>query len=206
METPIKPSVVTGAGRCGTSAFMRFIIAAKGPESVITRKRLPANATFTYTEGFNAGYEYTLNLESSDEEFQCAPKFIKDPRFCVTIRGLIEKNKVIPEHLFILIRDYKKSARSRIKNGLEWNAQGPIRQFDQKYDRLKNQEIFMQRAIGYLINTVAMFDVPHTIISFPRFVKDKDYFYNKLKGTTLDPLDYDFDEAYKIFDPQLVHH
>lgn len=206
METPISPTIVTGGGRCGTTAFMRFIQKAKGMDSCVSDAIVNENATLVYTKRTAAGYEYTLNPTSPPEVFEYCPDFIKAPTFCINLNSLILGNKVDPKHVFVLIRDYKKAAKSRIDNGLHWLSFRHVNQCDSKYDDFKNQEIFMQRAIGVLFCTISKFDIPHTIIRFPDFVNNKDYLHKKLKGTPLEPSEYDFDLAFAEFNTDLVHY
>lgn len=221
MKTPPNRVIVTGAGRCGTTALMKFFTKSVGSDSVIskmpvfkknstfmpdTSRGAIANATKCYNSRTRAGIEYTLTSKSTQEEFELSPYIIKDPRLCVELKQILRTDKLRVDHLFILIRDFKKSARSRVKNKLLWSKQKHIAQCDTRYDTLKNATIFKQRVIGNLMETVAEFDIPHTILHFPTFIENKEYLFKKLIGTPVESSRAKFDEAFSVFDKNLIEH
>ena len=206
METPISPTIITGGGRCGTTAFMRFIHKAKGFDACFSDALIHENSTTVFSANHHGGYEYFLTSDSPDDAFRHCPQFIKSPKFTVHLNSLINEGKVLPNHVFLLIRDYKKSAKSRLDRNLLYLEDKNLRQYNSRYSDLKNQEIFFQRCIGIVMDTISKHDLNFTVLRFPDFINNKEYLYKKLKGTPLDPSGYDFDEAFSEFNPEFVNY
>ena len=216
MKTPVKRVLVTGTGRSGTSAFMKFVGKSHGVESIFCRDAglgankenifRNVNQTMIWNPETRAGHEFFLDSNCSDEIFQQSPYVIKNPSFCAELKGLLLTGKIEVEHIFVLIRDYKKSALSRKKDGLPLMSLKHIRQNDSRYDVLKNTTIFHQRLIGNLFETIAEYDIPHTVVHFPTFVGNADYLFKKLKNTPLELSRDKFDQAFPVLDKNLVNH
>ena len=209
-----KRVLVTGAGRCGTSAFMKFLHGYINDELLfnerqhcftVNEEKIMGNTTKFWNPFFNAGLEYVIDEFSPDKVIFDSPYIFKDPRLCSGLRLILEKKRIKIDHLFILIRDYRKSALSRQKNQMWFTKWKSLACEDEKKSMLENQIEFNERSIGRLMETVAIYDVPHTIIQFPRFAKDSKYLQNKLKGTPLEIPDELMDDAFSIFDEKQIN-
>jgi len=217
MENIPNKVLVTGAGRSGTSAFMKFIYqyidrkllvssqASSHHSSDARDLSFNANLTREWNTTRNAGLEYLIEKNSQKEIIQNAPYIFKDPRICVTLDWICKKRIFNVEHVFVLIRDYKKSALSRQDKDMWWLEYSSIRCANSNKSMLSNQVDFNQRMIGKLMETIAVYDIPHTVIHFPRFIEDKDYLYNKLKDTPLSISKEKLNSAFKVLDKNQVN-
>lgn len=180
--------MVTGTGRCGTSAFMRFVGEYRGDDVVSFHETSEPwrNTSNYWNPEANAGIEYVIDRDSSDGDVANSPYILKDTRLCHSLGGILRARILRVDHLFILIRDYRKSAMSRQKRGMWFTDSGPVRCADERKSPLRNQIEFNQRVVGVLMETVAEHDVPHTVLHFPTFMQDGDYLFRKLRGTPLE--------------------
>ena len=106
---------------------------------------------------------------------------------------------------FILIRNYRHSALSRQKRNLWWSEYKGLRCVSSEKTRLQNQIEFNERCIGKLMETVAEYDIPHTILHFPRFIEDKEYLFNKLQNTPLQISQEQIESSFDVFDRKQVN-
>ena len=197
--------LITGTGRCGTSAFIKFLSLVHGESKTCTNFQVPENATMWWNNEANAGMEYVIHKNSSREHLDNAPYIIKDTRLCYNLDGLLKKEMIFVDHLFVLIRDYRNSAKSRKENGLLILEGGGVRCIDERKSSLKNQIEFNQRVIGVLMETIARYDIPHTVIHFPTFVLNREYLRSKIKGTPIDCNDDVFIRSFEVFDEKKVN-
>tara|TARA_R100000278_G_C5448816_1_gene156533 strand:- start:383 stop:1030 length:648 start_codon:yes stop_codon:yes gene_type:complete len=209
-----KRVLITGTGRCGTSAFVKFLreyidlnLLCTTQQHYFVRDNDPimGNTTTEWNVDANAGLEYVLDHHSSDDVFQNSPYIFKDTRLCSGLDQILKNKKMEVEHLFILIRDYRKSALSRKNKDMWFTEWGSIRCKDERKSKLQNQIEFNQRSIGKLMETVAIYDVPHTVIHFPRFAEESGYLARKLRNTPLAiPAD-KLQSAFAIFDKDQIN-
>lgn len=165
--------LVTGTGRSGTSAMMKLL----------------HNMGFTDTTNcyFNkkvmGGLELALgkgSLNSSEIDFNNLPPIIKDPRFTVQIQQIMKDNpKLKINKALVCVRELEKSAKSRLKKGLNWYQDESMPEAFGK-SNLQKQIVFNQRILGNFLCQCAIFDIPLVLIEFPRFVYEKEYTYRKL--------------------------
>jgi hypothetical protein len=104
------------------------------------------------------------------------------------------------EHVIITSRkfsDFRKSARLH-----DIHTRGYIRY---KFQILKELERWIGYAMYTTINQCEQADIPYTIIEFPRFTTDFDYFYHKFYETELVDSAYLHDVWTKIVDKDKVH-
>ena len=197
--------LITGTGRCGTSAFIKFLSIVHGRTKTCTDILIPQNGTLWWNNEANAGMEYVIDKNSSSEHLEKAPYIIKDTRLCCSLGGLLKKDMISVDHLFLLVRDYRKSAKSRVDNNLVMLETGSVRCIDERKSSLRNQIEFNQRVVGVLMETIARYDIPHTVIHFPQMVMDREYLRSKITGTPIDCDDEAFNRSFEVFDEKKVH-
>ena len=135
-----------------------------------------------------------------------APRVIKSPRLSSELGPMLEQGLVEIEHVIIPVRDLDVAAASRIRAssyGRSLNAHGGLL-WGQK--RASSQRGALADMLSQLLITVARFDVPHTLLYFPRFASDPQYTFQRL--SPLDPnltLDDYARVMHSRFDPAHVH-
>ena len=215
MKTKPNRVLVTGAGRSGTSALMKFFHQYIDSDLLSSHHKhllrgdhgsWEANSCLMWNAKANAGLEYVIDETSSQESVDKSPYIFKDPRLCISLKKIMQNNMLNVDHLFICIRDYRKSAQSRKNKNLFFTEWKSLRCKDERKSMLRNQIEFNERAIGRLMETVAEYDISHTILSFPRFIRDKEYFFNKLKNTPVAINREDLDSAFSVFDEKQVNY
>ena len=217
MENIPNKVLVTGAGRSGTSAFMKFLYEYIDTDLLISKQNSShydikskdmsynANLTREWNLSSNAGLEYIIEKNSSKSIVDGSPYIFKDPRICVTLDWICKKRIFNVEHVFVLIRDYKKSALSRQDKDMWWLEYSSIRCANPNKSTLSNQVDFNQRMIGKLMEAISIYDIPHTIINFPKFVENKEYLYEKLKGTPLQIKKEKMNSAFNVLEKKQVN-
>ena len=203
-----KKILITGAGRCRTSVFMRFLHKYLDHSLFISKSRtiengFPINLAGFWNHKFNAGFEYVINKFSKDIDIELSPKIFKDPRLTNTLYDLISERSLNVQHLFILIRDYEKSALSRKKKDMWFFDEKRLN--DKSKTKLQHQIEFNKIQIAEIMLTVAEYDIPHTILSFPKFAEDKNYLYKKLKNTPLNISKQKLDLCFSVFDKSQIN-
>ena len=130
-------------------------------------------------ERINAGLEF--RIESPN-----APRIIKDPNLSRRLGGLLDRGEVEVEHVIIPVRDLDVAVASRVRNtkyGSNLHTFGGL--FGTA--RATRQREALALLFYELLYTVARYDIPHTLLLFPRFTEDWEYTYEKL--SFLDPGD-----------------
>ena len=129
-------------------------------------------------ESCNAGMEILPSTPGS-------PYIVKSPYLCELLFDDLKAGRIIVDHAFIPIRKLRDAAASRvaiqarmkdaeqahwfgIPGGL-WGTQNP-----------KMQGAALAKQFYRLMYTLTVFDVPHTLIEFPRLAFDPNYLYTKL--------------------------
>lgn len=207
MNSIPKRVLVTGAGRCGTSAFMQLMTLVHGKDKVFCPASVNAtytNTTHYWNDDLNAGMEYIITDKSSHYDIKNSPYIIKDPRLCCELSYVLKKNLIEVEHIFVLIRDYRKSAQSRKSKDIIILENRTVRCTDSRKSILRNQIEYNQRVIGVLMETISLYDLNHTIINFPRFVDDEEYLYEKLVNTPLSCSREDLSSCFRVLDTKKV--
>ncbi len=161
--------VITGTGRAGTTLLVQ----------VLTDLGLDTGfpADHTVDERVHAGLEF--RIESPN-----APRIIKDPNLSRRLGGLLERGEVEIEHVIIPVRDLDVAVASRVRNtkyGSNLHTFGGL--FGTP--RATKQREALALLFYELLYTVTRYDLPHTLLLFPRFTEDWEYTYAKL--SFLDP-------------------
>lgn len=207
MNSIPKRVLVTGAGRCGTSAFMQLMILLHGESKSICQyidNDSWKNATNYWNDEIGAGMEYIISEKSSDSEIRNSPYIIKDPRLCCELSYILKKKLIDVEHIFVFIRDYRKSAQSRKSKDIFMLENRTVRCKDNKKSMIRNQIEYNQRVIGVLMETISLYDLKHTVINFPTFVDNEEYLYEKLVNTPLSCSREDLSSCFRILDTKKV--
>lgn len=168
--------IITGPGRAGTSFLMQLLT------------RLDINTGFEpYNEPFNtdwrAGCEwvinYDLNEQTSDElhqRFEDAPKVLKACEWTLFLKGLLKLGVIEVDHIIMPVRDLYKAAQSRLDAGLDWMVQSDL----EDEDRTIDQMYINAMALGLGVEVCMLYEIPCTMMLFPRLVECEEYCYYKL--------------------------
>ena len=174
-QKPLRDRVlVTGTGRCGTSFIMQALTVAGEPTGFSSpmERFYPLNM---------AGQETILPTDASHDYMAKYERFkvIKDPRLCFTLRTLLKNDSISVDHVYVMIRDIHGASLSRVKKNL---LLLPPDQTDfSPHGMLEGQTIFMYEAFGVLMETLALHEIDHTFIEFPRCLTDAEYMYHQIR-------------------------
>lgn len=204
--------IISGTGRSGTTFLVQLLSELK----LDTGYTDPAAFI---DPGCRAGLEKDLRDPS-------APYIIKSPWLCDYLGEVLEQGEVVIDHAIIPMRDLFAAAESRrfvvreAGGGVEpdqvwgglWHTKDP-----------SAQETILTLQLYNLIESLSRYDIPVTLLSFPRLATDADYLYKKLffllkrpiagplisaaKLLRLDRISYaDFLSAFrKVSRPELIH-
>jgi hypothetical protein len=163
-EAPPAKIVITGTGRAGTTLLVALL------------SDLGLDTSFEpgvqINEEHRAGLERTLRAAGG-------PRIVKTPNLGTRMREALRSGEVRVEHVIIPVRDLDVAAASRVRAadyGRRSEAQGGLwgtKQYWRQRDALAAQ-------LGELVVTLSEFELPHTLLAFPRFANDWEYTYDKL--------------------------
>lgn len=162
-KKPHSKVIITGPGRSGTTFLIRLL------------SRLDVNTGFPSdyeklapgTRG--AGCEHII--VDMPIYSQVTPYVLKSPEWCFLLRSFLEKKILAVDHVLIPIRDLETAAKSRIDVDLLWKMEEPD---------LIHQTAIHRAALGTLMETIALHDIPFTFMKFPLLTKDLNYCYDCL--------------------------
>jgi len=170
--------LITGTGRCGTTFLIKL---------------------FSFLD-FDTGYNrdnYNLSISSNcnsgmEREYTENYYILKNPFFMSNIENIIKDTSITIKYVIIPIRDFKMSAKSRLKHGKEagglWNAEDELSQIN-FYENIFQDYIFISNK--YNINTI--------FIDFDKMINDKTYLFNTLK-IILDEKNIDLETFSRVYD------
>lgn len=173
--------VITGTGRCGTTLLVQLLT------------RLGRDTGFSLDSYIDP--RASAGLEKSIES-PSAPRIVKDPSLCTRLGPLLDQGLVKVEHVIIPIREFDVAVASRIRAssyGLRPTAPGGL--LDVIIPSAQKEKL--RSAFYELMHTVARFDLPFTLLAFPRFAKDWEYTYEKLAFMLEDVSPEQFREAFE---------
>lgn len=193
-------TLVVGTGRCGTTFLIQLLtqagcdtgliyenntwytdrhqrvgeIAADG--EVLSVIREPERGKFvTYDAEIRAGCEYHIACSDSAETIANElPEYIKNPRLAMSLGKLLSRGLIKVRHVIVPTRDLDDVALSKKQL---------FRYPDQPFYAAQRVELWQQSAqqLGALMTTLGQYDIPFTLLSFPRMVLDPDYLFAKLQ-------------------------
>jgi hypothetical protein len=115
------------------------------------------------------------------------PYVIKEPQMCADIDLRIKTLNLDVDHVYVLLRrpgpqaaalEFMKSRIHRIDpDDPDWWLQHEglnVRDLDRVTEAIATREL-------QVVNLLAEMDVPHTLVSYPRFAADVDYAYSKVR-------------------------
>ena len=162
--------VITGTGRAGTTLLV----------SVLTHLGLDTGEADGKLSGVDARTRGGLEslLDSPD-----APRIVKDTTLPFRLGKLLEAGTVSVSHVIVPIRSLDLAAASRVRGsnygrnifarGGLWGTVNPVKQRDA-----------LAVMLYELMFTIAKYELPHTLLEFPRFTTDWEYTHRALSFLT----------------------
>jgi len=129
-----------------------------------------------YSEKVRAGCEVHLSENDTAATIEMLPEVIKNPRLAVQLEPMLQKKLITVAHVLVPVRDLGSVAVSKRQVG----RNAPEEVWYHADTVAVRQESAMQ--LGELVTTLICRDIPHTFLSFPRFVTDPFYCYRLLCG------------------------
>lgn len=187
--------IISGTGRAGTT-FLVQLLTALGLDTGF------ADTASGVSPNCNAGMEWDIRRPE-------APYIVKSPFLCGELDDLLEAKRVIIDHAIVPVRDLYSAAESRrdvarktdktlypdgVPGGL-WLT-----------DRPERQEAVLVTQLYKLVYALAKWDIPMTLLYFPRLAREPEYLYEKI-GFALKGISYQaFLRGYgQVVRPELVH-
>lgn len=159
--------LLVGPGRVGGTLLMQ----------IFTELGLPTGFDKGIKIDFHKGERYEWPCRGTRERTPF-PYIIKEPKMCTDIDLRVDKKKWDVDHVYILLRQpgpiacaLDFMARDKPKG---WEHRLEVRDLD------RAERGFMRR-IMQVTHLVAHMDVPHTLVSYPRWAEDPIYFSSKFK-------------------------
>jgi len=136
------------------------------------------------------------------------PRVVKSPFACEKLAVALERKLYKVDHCFVPMRDLYSAAESRrrisrnhgnlnaneVPGGI-WNVGRP-----------EEQENELARKLYHLILTLARYNIPHTLLDFPRLVNDSEYLWTCLSPVFPMIRKSDFSSAFNdLVRPDWVH-
>jgi hypothetical protein len=189
-RTPEPKVVIAGTGRAGTTLLVQILTdlgldTGFAPDAAIDERS-------------HAGLERSVWRDS-------APRIVKDPTLSMHLGRFLDEGKASIEHVIVPMRDLDVASASRIRAtryGTDPFARGGL--FGTR--RTTNQREALALLFYELFDTITRYDLPHTLLRFPRFADDWEYTYEKL--SFLDP-SIERDRWREVIsarvDPSLIH-
>lgn len=155
----MKPNlvVIAGPGRAGTSCLMLMLIKL-GLDTGLDENSF--NANWRAGCEVTAGRNFFSNVLSIIRQIDSLPRIVKSPHWCFALRHVVDLDLATIEHVFIPVRYAPEAAISRIKVGLTWNA-----------DNVTKQIAVHEQALGTLLETCILHDIPYTTLKFPAYLQ-----------------------------------
>jgi hypothetical protein len=156
--------VITGTGRAGTTLLVQ----------VLTDLGLDTG----FTADAKADPQSRGGLEKSITD-PSAPWIVKSPSLSTELGRLLDEQQVVVEHVIVPIRDLDVAAASRVRTtsyGTNLRTTGGLL----GTPRATRQRAALAAAEYELFYTIARFDLPHTLLYFPRFAQDWEYTHRRL--------------------------
>jgi len=213
---PSHKIIISGTGRAGTT-FLVQLLTELGLDTGFTPDKIHRHID-RHSHG---GLEWNLDgqqgrptmrsflrhpkhaLVSMFSESKSTPYILKNPAFCDTLESVITEGRITIDHAYIPVRNLEAAALSRIRvGGTMGSTPGGI----WKTNNPERQKAVLAEMFFGLIYTLALHDIPHTFLLFPRLTKDWSYTYQKLEFLVGGVGAETFRTAFtRTADPGLVH-
>jgi hypothetical protein len=163
---PVHKLLITGTGRAGTTFLVQLFT-----ELGLDTGYRPGTPSDDYFDHCSAGLEQSIGVEAS-------PYIVKNPAFCETLPGLVATGRFAIDHVLVPVRQLDEAAQSRIRvGGRDGQVPGGLLG---TADPTAQKGILAERFHG-LMHSLAVHDIPHTLLHFPRLATDPDYAWAKLR-------------------------
>jgi hypothetical protein len=191
MAEPIHKIIITGTGRAGTT-FLVQLLTELGLDTGYTRKTWSRD----YFEHCDAGLEFDVLAKD-------APYIVKNPDFCETLPGLLATGRFKVDHVLVPVRELDAAAQSRIRvGGADGNVPGGLVGTADP----AAQKGVLAESFHRLMYTLTEYDIPYTLLHFPRIVRDPEYTREKLQFLVPGIDGNTFDAAFRgAAQPKLIH-
>lgn len=182
--------IITGTGRAGTTFLVR-LLTELGLDTGFTRETWVRS----YDEHCAAGLEHTGHEARR-------PRIIKNPALCETLDRLVRERTLRVAHAIVPIRELGEVAASRATVGGSGATPGGLWGATQ----IDEQRSFLAEKFHQLMHTLAVHEIPCTLLQFPRFVRDPAYLQRQLAWLLAGVSEADFRAAFaRTAQPELVH-
>lgn len=186
--------IITGTGRAGTT-FLLQLLMRLGMDTGYTEESFEI---FTHS---NAGSEWDIARDD-------APYVVKSPWLCDTLEDMILRHNVAIDHAIIPVRNLHDAAESRraVVQRVRAQAGDQLPGGLMYTDVPELQEAVLAAKQMKLLETLAKYDIKHSLLYFPKLALDSDYLLQKLSAVfgPLDPLQF-LDAFNKTSRPGMIH-
>jgi hypothetical protein len=184
--------VITGTGRAGTTVLVR-ILDALGLDTGLDSGKLKP-----YMPGVRAGLE--CRVDDPD-----APTIVKDMTLGFRMRQILEEGEVSIAHVLIPTRRLDIAVASRVR-AADYGRRPFRRGALTGTLHATEQEQVLVRMQDEIVDALTEFDVPYTMLEFPRFATDAAYAHEKLAvvapGASADDIRSALDRCVR---PEMIH-
>jgi glycosyltransferase involved in cell wall biosynthesis len=196
--------IITGTGRSGTT-FLVKLLTYLGLDTGFTSDYLPQ-------KGYRRSYSIYENSKGGLEHQGLGgnlPYIIKNPKLMWQLPELLKNSSVVIDHIILPMRDIHAASESRrvnVRNASEIEDPRTVPGgLEGVTDPQKQEEFFLEKYYEFS-HFISTYNIPVTLLQYPRIVSDRDYLFNKLcrvfKGIDKN----EFDNAFNnILEPSLVH-
>jgi len=157
--------IITGTGRAGTTFLVR-LLTELGLDTGYTAE--------TWREEYHEHCEAGLEKDLEDP---AAPYIVKSPELRDTLAAVLARGQIVIDCALIPIRRLEDAALSRIRVGGDGHTPGGLIGTADP----QQQKAVLAEGFHHLVETLAVHEIPHVFLHFPRFAQDPDYAYAKLK-------------------------
>lgn len=195
-ESKSNKVVITGPGRSGTT-FLMLLLGELGFDIGQRDTLSPLNGVS------HAGLEQGLHKHAHAKSPLTDAYIIKSPLLCETLDHAMSRGDLIIDQLYIPLRNIDDIVASRARvASIDRSLPGAFNHASTSEEQ-RNQ---VGVALFQLMNVVAKYDIPHTIMAFPQLVNEPEYLYRKLAYLCSDISYPRFLDAFRsIANPDLVH-
>jgi hypothetical protein len=181
--------IIAGTGRAGTTLLVQILT------------ELGLDTGFEKGAAIDEKARAGLELPTVAPE---GPRIVKNPALSTNLRGVLERRRVEIEHVIIPVRDLDVAAASRLRVS-DYGRRTGVPGGMWLTNRTRGQRDALAVIFYELMWTLAEFDIPHTLLAFPRFASDANYLAEKLAWLAPDASVDDFRRALDACaDPDMI--
>jgi hypothetical protein len=158
--------LIAGTGRAGTTLLVQVL----GDLGLDTGFRRDAS----FDSHSRAGLERSLFAPN-------APRIVKNPTLSRRLGSILASGEVEIDHVIVPVRALDVAVASRVRVSQYGKAHGVRGGMIGGAKRPSTQRAYLAETFYELIWTLCEFDVPYTLLAFPKFATDAEYTYQKLE-------------------------